>query len=216
MEDNPRDVCRPVVKTGFLPYAIPIAGLEHVTSNLTEEIHTQLGYWQRFWTQLHNLSLLLTRRWRRERFLYNCIQGTAVASHAHELEGWSATLYQSRWREVIRFVRKMLPVWPLLRCFTALAYRAGADGGEDDAVGVHDLMQTWQKGLCAVRSSLPTANLLLLLMGFPMSWQGGQDVRATAFLEKPHPLLLGVMGALLQHCALCRGNEQRNGCWSSL
>ena len=117
----------------FLPFAVPVAGLEHITNNLTEEVHVRLAWWETFYAKLHNLSLLLTHRWRRERFLHHCLQGTPLAVRAHELEGWSASLYQARWHHVIIFVRKMLPIWALLRCFTASGYVGDSGGGQHDS-----------------------------------------------------------------------------------
>eukprot|EP00971_Amphidinium_carterae_P350630 6491656-Amphidinium_carterae.3 len=125
----------PTTAKGFLPLAIGVAGMEHITNNLTEEIHVHLAYWETFYGQLKNASLLLVHRFRRERFVQHCLGGSPLAQQAHELEGWSATLYEKRWRHVILFIRALLPVWPLLKAFSAHRYLNAGGGGEIDVMG---------------------------------------------------------------------------------
>eukprot|EP00969_Alexandrium_andersonii_P143105 6326280-Alexandrium_andersonii.AAC.1 len=36
----------------FMPRALQIYGLQHLTNNLVSDMHTSLSYWQTFWSQL--------------------------------------------------------------------------------------------------------------------------------------------------------------------
>ena len=54
------------------------------------------------------------KTFRRHRFLHSCIRGTIHANSEHLFQTWSHTLYAARWREVISFLRHLVPVLPTL------------------------------------------------------------------------------------------------------
>ena len=79
--------------SGFLPSALPIAGLEHISNNLTMDIHAHLSHWALYLKDLHVVSSFLTKRWRRERFIMTCLADSPLSVRAHEVAAFSQTLY---------------------------------------------------------------------------------------------------------------------------
>ena len=114
----------------FLPAAMAVAGLEHVANNMLHDTHTKLSCWESFYSQLRNLSKLLTAHWRRERFLSSCLSNSPLVTHAGRLQRWSQGLYEHRWHHVLLFLKALIPVLSLLTTFSAKKYLAHGAGGE--------------------------------------------------------------------------------------
>ena len=90
--------CLPSGQDSYLfPSAMPIAGLEHISNNMTKEMHSHLSHWDVYYRQVQNLASLLVRRWRRERFITSCLTGTPLGEYAWKLRNWSANLFEHRW-----------------------------------------------------------------------------------------------------------------------
>ena len=54
--------------------------------------------------------------------------------NAHLFKHFSATLHESRWHEVLAFIKKLQPLLPTLRCsFRAVSYSSGEDEVVDTA-----------------------------------------------------------------------------------
>eukprot|EP00971_Amphidinium_carterae_P318438 6329440-Amphidinium_carterae.3 len=122
---------QPHDRNTFLPHALPVPGVDHICSNLIQEVRTHLHGWTSFYAELKNLSALLARRWRRERFIQTCLADSSLASSAHTLEGWSATLYTPRWHYIVLFLKQLIPVMPLLQAFSARRFLADGDLGQE-------------------------------------------------------------------------------------
>eukprot|EP00971_Amphidinium_carterae_P346988 6488773-Amphidinium_carterae.3 len=117
--------------TMFLPNALPVLGIEHVSHNMTVEIHSHLQHWATYVEQVRVIASFLTKRWRRERFIVTCLAHTPFANRAHEVHEFSATLYEHRWHHALLFIQAMWKVYPLLRCFSATRFtEAGTYGGD--------------------------------------------------------------------------------------
>lgn len=140
--DQDGDLCTDVAEHGsvdapmvveedkhFLPNAMTVAGLQHVTSNLTEDVDKEMEIWNEFYPKLVNLQNFLMRPYRRSRFVWTCLRGTGFASEEHRLKHWTATLYKARWHEVTIFLQDLLPLLPLLRqTWDHRRYESGKDG----------------------------------------------------------------------------------------
>ena len=99
----------------FLPNAIPIMGMQHCVCNLLKEVHNALEHWSGFWQDLKNLESLLNWPFRRRRLIVTCIRGTPFEHLERHFEGFSQSLYEARWHEVAKFVRKLTPLLRPLR-----------------------------------------------------------------------------------------------------
>jgi hypothetical protein len=95
----------------FLPQAIPVPGLQHCIHNLMREAHEFLEHWPVFWKQLKNLESLLRWHFRRQVLIWTCILGSPFHDRETDFEKFSASLYENRWHEVVKFVAK---AWPLV------------------------------------------------------------------------------------------------------
>eukprot|EP00971_Amphidinium_carterae_P309866 6157697-Amphidinium_carterae.1 len=110
------------LSSSFLPNAVGVAGTEHVMDNLSSELHHPLHCFASYYGELRNISLLLCRRWNRERFIISCLSHTHLAADAFRLRNWSAVLYEPRWHHVVLFLKKMTGVLHLLATFSYQAF----------------------------------------------------------------------------------------------
>eukprot|EP00971_Amphidinium_carterae_P012181 239683-Amphidinium_carterae.1 len=112
----------PTTAKGFLPLAIGVAGMEHITNNLTEENFCASGILEDIlWpTQTCFLvarpppskgKICAALSWRKSSRASSVRIGRMVGSSLRE-----------RWGHVILFIRALLPVWPLLKAFNAHRY----------------------------------------------------------------------------------------------
>ena len=105
----------------FLPRAIIIPGALHILSNLSRDIAHKLTYWPEFLRNLHHFETLLCDRDRRELFVERCV------GHQHQdashFKVFSGSLYEKRWGAVCSFIKKLLPLLPVLkRCWSKEAF----------------------------------------------------------------------------------------------
>ena len=97
----------------FLPRAIIIPGALHILSNLSKDIAHKLLHWALFLRDLHHFVELLCVRDRREMFVEKCV-GHHHA-HAQHFKHFSGSLYEKRWGAVCLFLKKLLPLLPMLK-----------------------------------------------------------------------------------------------------
>ena len=117
----------------FLPRALCVPGFQHIVDGLIAEAHRGLEHWATFHAQLKVLERLLNRRWRRERYIRTCVEGTPFEHRTHLLIDWSASLYEKRWREVLNFLRKLKPILELVGAtFDARKYTGGSLNDADN------------------------------------------------------------------------------------
>ena len=100
----------------LMPNALPIYGLQHMTMNISKDVHTKLKYWPTFFKHLKNFGALLSglQGDRRRRFIWTCLRGTAHQA-SKRLDKWSATLYEARWGEIVAFLKRFSKVLHLFR-----------------------------------------------------------------------------------------------------
>ena len=92
----------------FYPNAMAIAGLQHITNNLSSDSQKGMAGFKPFFTQLKNFEALLRVKERRTRFVHSCIRHTKYAHFEPLFENFSASLYEERWHEVTKFTRALL------------------------------------------------------------------------------------------------------------
>jgi len=107
-----------------MPNACTTYGLQHCIDNLTSNLHQGLLYWQSFHSQLKNIEGLLTRQDRRQRFVHTCLYGSPFQSSAPLFRKWSQTLYEGRWKEVCKFIKRLTGILhPLRQAWDANKYK---------------------------------------------------------------------------------------------
>ena len=104
-----------ITATSLFPNAMQIPGLEHICDNLLHAMHTPLQHWASFYQDLHNISGLLENKFRRERFIAQCLHGTAWSGFAQTFDHFPATLLSHRWHNVLQFIKRMSPLLPILQ-----------------------------------------------------------------------------------------------------
>ena len=99
----------------FMPNAITVAGLQHITNTVLQEVHGALSHWDTFWHQLKALEALLQWQHRRRRFVSCCVLQSPFAHKAPLFEHFRSSAYEKRWHEVLRFVLEIRPLLSTLR-----------------------------------------------------------------------------------------------------
>ena len=99
----------------FLPNAFPIAGMQHVTSNLCKDMDSALDFWTAFHASLKNLEDFLCSKPRRDAFIFTCLKGGPGEVYQQRFMNWTATLYEKRWHEVTLFLKALRPLLLPLR-----------------------------------------------------------------------------------------------------
>ena len=98
----------------FMPRAFPIAGMQHIVSNLCSDVHQGMNHWSNFHSELKALEALLRIDERRQRFVWTCLRGTNLEGQAFRFRKFSASLYEGRWRQVILFLKHLQPLLSVL------------------------------------------------------------------------------------------------------
>jgi hypothetical protein len=108
---------------------ITIAELQHICDNAQSLIHTELEHWNEFWLELKVFEGLLGCPERMRRYMWTCVRGTRLAWTEDKLNGFSATLYEKRWKEVVNFLKQLRPRLNLIhKTWNQAKYLQGVDG----------------------------------------------------------------------------------------
>ena len=88
----------------IMPQCLIIPGLLHIVHNLSDDLHKRLEWWDEFWGSLKSVAELLAERHLRERFINQCVRGSAAAEYEADFKACQvAKLYEKRWQQVIIF-----------------------------------------------------------------------------------------------------------------
>lgn len=79
----------------FLPRSWTIGGLQHITSNLSRDIHTLFTHWKTFFQSLKNLEALLKVKERRSRYVQRCLRGSSLSHLEKKFERFPFSLYEA-------------------------------------------------------------------------------------------------------------------------
>ena len=90
----------------LMPNAMLFPGLQHIASNLCQDIESVMVGWSSFYQELKNIESLLRMAERRTRLIHTCLP-PELADRKQDLQRWSASLYQHRWHEVVHFIREL-------------------------------------------------------------------------------------------------------------
>ena len=114
--------------TFLMPNAVVVPGSLHLLHSVARGMAASLQGWEAFFNELKVLEALLVSRHRRERFLATCVQGTRHEARLGDFHSFSATLYESRWNDVINFIRAVHDLVPMVKA--AWSQRAYESAGE--------------------------------------------------------------------------------------
>ena len=102
--------------SAIMPGCLIVPGCLHIVHNLTQDIHNRMQWWGEFWSFLSSIAKLLAERPLRERFINQCIRGTACADQEEAFENAGVHhLYEKRWQVVTSCLSRLLPIFPALR-----------------------------------------------------------------------------------------------------
>jgi hypothetical protein len=111
--------------------ALPIPGALHIISNLLADVDAALRLWESFSEQMRNLAALLCDKLRLERFVATCLN-----SEDWQVVGtFSKTLprpYDKRWGSITLFLRRALPLLPIIRSVWVETDYIASDSGKTD------------------------------------------------------------------------------------
>lgn len=121
-----------VTASAFMREGLQVYGMQHCVHNVTKDLHALLLYWPTFKKSLTTFQRLLQFKERRMRFQWTCIRRTAYEAQSWKLDGWSKTLYEARWREIVNFLKRLVVILPLFRaCWNHQRYLLGVDSAGD-------------------------------------------------------------------------------------
>lgn len=146
-------------RSPLLEGAVPVAGMQHVVFNMLAEVHTSMSHWDAFWQQLKLMERLLKWEHRRRRYVWSCVTGTLFANREALFERFSATLYDKRWHEVVKFCGALRPLLPILKAtWDSQKFASGCAPGDVDA-GQSALKATADEGGAEFDPQMVTAVL---------------------------------------------------------
>ena len=94
-----------------MPSCLTVAGCLRISNNLITDLHTKMEWFDEFWDQLKDIAELLADRRLRDRFIHQCVRGSAAA-HVEEdfnLAGVSK-LYETRWQVLVKCLDALMPL----------------------------------------------------------------------------------------------------------
>ena len=138
LEDRAAVAQRKWDTTFMLQWAMPIAGMMHITSNLLLEVHSNLKLFQPMSSKLEELGKLLCKPQRRDRFIRTCLVGTCYEPYEPMFQYEFTPMHDKRWFSVLFFMKRVVKVLPYLRdAWSPQRYQRG-HGGSDGADLVDD------------------------------------------------------------------------------
>ena len=113
---QPAEPAEQALPSAIMPQCLIIPGALHIIHNLTQDVHKKLEYWDTFWDLLQPIARLLAERPLRERFISQCIRGSAAAEHEEAFQFAGVRhLYEKRWQVVTLCMSHLIPLFPVLR-----------------------------------------------------------------------------------------------------
>ena len=146
----------------LMPRAFTIGGLQRTVNNLTADVHQGMKQWSHFHTALKALECLLRVDERRQRFIWTCLQGTPLEGRGFRFQKFKGSLYESRWREVLGFLKKLSNLLPTLaKAWDSAKYIRGvnAEGLNRPVQASAERQQNERQGLAAFDPERITAAL---------------------------------------------------------
>jgi hypothetical protein len=109
------DVGADFAKQFVFRFAMAVPGVLHIVHNLCKDMHHAYPGWDALWETLKNFEALLTKKFRRQRFINSCIQDIRDVPQESlaSLNSFSQSLYEKRWGCVLQFISHLAPFLPL-------------------------------------------------------------------------------------------------------
>jgi len=111
-------------------WALIVPGTLHIIHNMLVDMHKMYPGWKELWQKLKVFEKLLSKRYRRNRFINTCItDGVCCTPQTLAgLQSFSEHLYEKRWSAVISFIRALVPLFPTIcRAWSAAKFAANVD-----------------------------------------------------------------------------------------
>ena len=105
-----------VTPSKFMSNGLTIAGFQHITNNLCNDVHTNLVQWEGFYEQLKNIAGLVCSADRRKQYIWTCLRDTeyAFVEEIFAKYPMSVSLYEKRWSAVLGFLKALEDFLPYL------------------------------------------------------------------------------------------------------
>ena len=91
----------------LMPEGLAVTGLQHVVDNLNHDVHKALQHWDNIYGQLKQFEHLLRNGDSRRIFCWTCLHARAPESVNAKFKLFKASLYEARWYDVLRFLKKL-------------------------------------------------------------------------------------------------------------
>ena len=92
-----------------------IAGLLHISHNLTRDLEVVLRHWDSYVTELTHVCRLLHQPWSRQRLVRTCMQRAPWSAWVPEFEAFRGRVYTGRWGTTMDAISQLVPVLDVLR-----------------------------------------------------------------------------------------------------
>ena len=73
-----------------------------------------MAYWDSFRPQFKNFEAFLNVPERRSRFQWACLRNTRYQCFEEKFNSYGASLYEARWKEVVKFVKAVIKILKVL------------------------------------------------------------------------------------------------------
>lgn len=134
-DDGTVDIDEEMQSKRVFPRAMVVAGVLHITHNLSLKMDRHMQLWDWWLSGLQALVTLLHYKHNREAFIERCVKGTFFVGH-HTLRSGVGTTADWRWNTVEPIVKKLLLMQPVLRAtFKASKMTGGKSDSEGEVEG---------------------------------------------------------------------------------
>jgi hypothetical protein len=112
----------------FMPRAYATGGVQHTSDNANVDANKSMVGWKPFFEELKQLEALLRSGERRRRYKWTCLRGTRWERFVRLFDNFTGSLYESRWHEVVYFLKQVTPLLRILcLSFNAARFLSGTD-----------------------------------------------------------------------------------------
>ena len=111
-----------------------IAGLLHISHNMTRDLESVLQHWETYVTQLTHVCRLLQQPWSCQRLVRTCMQRPPWSAWVPQVEEFDGKVYQGRWGTTMDAITQLVPLLHVVRqVWDAEKFSRKAGGTADDA-----------------------------------------------------------------------------------
>ena len=139
--ESAEEACLPNASSNqYLRNGYRIAGVQHLSDNANSDSNRSMPHWDQFHRDLKLLESFVDEEHRRQRYIWTCLRRTRFSHFAKKFETFSASLYEARWHEVVKFLKQIRTILVILcDTFDYQRYNAGVDA---DGAHVPEIVET--------------------------------------------------------------------------